>query len=47
MNSDLGRKAFEKASSGMMFIGTDGVVFEGDAYCGSPSIYPLRRSSWR
>jgi len=40
MNSELGQKAFEKASSGMMFIGTDGVVFEGEAYCSSPSIYP-------
>jgi predicted dehydrogenase len=40
MNSELGQKAFEKGTSGMMFIGTDGVVFEGDAYCGSPSIYP-------
>lgn len=34
---------FKKASSGMMFIGTDGVVFEGDAYCKSPVIYPLDR----
>lgn len=40
MTSELAKKAFEKASSGMMFIGTDGVVFEGEAYCGSPVIYP-------
>ncbi|MCE9520777.1 MAG: Gfo/Idh/MocA family oxidoreductase [Verrucomicrobia bacterium] len=40
MNSELGQKAFSKAGSGMMFIGTDGVVFEGEAYCSSPSIYP-------
>ncbi len=33
--------AFDKASSGMMFIGTEGVIFEGDAYCASPVIYPL------
>lgn len=39
MTSDLAKKAFEKASSGMMFIGTEGVVFEGDAYCNSPVIY--------
>jgi predicted dehydrogenase len=29
-----------KATSGMQFIGTDGIVFEGDAYCKSPRIYP-------
>ncbi len=40
MSSELGKKAFDKASSGMMFIGTTGVIFEGEAYCGSPSIYP-------
>jgi hypothetical protein len=40
MDSDLAKKAFEKASSGMMFIGTDGVIFEGEAYCASPVIYP-------
>ena len=27
----------------MMFIGTDGVVFEGDAYCASPAVYPLEK----
>lgn len=43
MNSELGRKAFEKATSGMLFIGTEGCVFEGEAYCGSPSIYPEAR----
>lgn len=35
--------AFNKASSGMMFVGTDGVVFEGEAYCNSPRIYPEER----
>ena len=34
---------FDKASSGMMFIGTDGVVFEGGPYCASPAIYPLEK----
>lgn len=34
-------ETYKKATSGMMFIGTGGVVFEGDAYCNSPSIYPL------
>jgi predicted dehydrogenase len=43
MSSETGKKAFDKASSGMMFIGTDGVVFEGEAYCFSPSIYPEAR----
>jgi predicted dehydrogenase len=34
------QEAFDKATSGMMFIGTDGVVFEGDAYCANAVIYP-------
>jgi hypothetical protein len=34
---------FDKAGSGMMFIGTDGVVFEPDAYCEHPVIYPEER----
>jgi predicted dehydrogenase len=37
------QETFDKATSGMMFIGTDGVVFEGDAYCASPVIYPLEK----
>ena len=40
MSSDLAKKAWDKASSGMAFIGTEGVVFEGEAYCASPVIYP-------
>lgn len=40
---DIPEDTFKKASSGMMFIGTDGVVFEGGAYCNSPIIYPLER----
>jgi predicted dehydrogenase len=43
MTSDLAKKAFEKASSGMMFIGTEGTVFEGEAYCSSPVIYNEER----
>jgi predicted dehydrogenase len=43
MSSDLAIKAFEKAQSGMCFIGTEGVIFEGEAYCASPSIYPEDR----
>jgi predicted dehydrogenase len=35
--------AFNRASSGMMFIGTEGVVFEGEAYCNRPVIYPDER----
>jgi hypothetical protein len=31
---------WDKASSGMMFIGTEGIVYEGDAYCKSPRIFP-------
>lgn len=38
-------EAFNKASSGMMFIGTEGVVFEGDAYCRNPKIYPEERAA--
>ena len=34
---------FDKATSGMMFIGTDGVVFEPDAYCQNPVILPEER----
>ncbi|HEY3901750.1 MAG TPA: Gfo/Idh/MocA family oxidoreductase [Chthoniobacter sp.] len=34
---------FNKAGSGMMFIGTDGVVFEPDAYCEHPVIFPEER----
>jgi predicted dehydrogenase len=41
--SDLSDEGWKKASSGMMFIGTDGVVFEGDAYCNSPAVYPLAK----
>jgi predicted dehydrogenase len=36
--------AFNRATSGMMFIGSDGVVFEGDAYCRAPQIYPTARA---
>ena len=35
--------AFNKAQSGMMFIGSDGVIFEGEAYCEKPVIYPDAR----
>lgn len=38
-------EAFNKASSGMMFIGTEGVVFEGDAYCRAPKIFPEARAA--
>jgi predicted dehydrogenase len=41
--SDLNEEGWKKASSGMMFIGSEGVVYEGDAYCKSPSVYPLAR----
>ena len=34
---------FNKATSGMMFIGTDGVVFEPDAYCEHPVIFSEER----
>lgn len=40
---DIPEDTFNKAQSGMMFIGTEGVIFEGDAYCKSPIIYPLDR----
>lgn len=43
MTSDLAKKAFDKASSGMMFIGTEATVFEGEAYCSSPVIYNEER----
>lgn len=31
---------FDKATSGMMFIGSDGVIADSEAYCGNPKIYP-------
>ena len=31
---------FNKATSGMMLIGTNGVVMDTEAYCGNPQIYP-------
>lgn len=40
---DIPEETFKKASSGMMFIGTDGVIFEGEAYCKSPVVYPLEK----
>ena len=40
MMADLSEEGWKKASSGMIFQGTDAVVYEGDAYCASPSIYP-------
>ena len=40
---ELSEEGWAKATSGMMFIGTDGVVYEGDAYCEHPSIYPLAK----
>ena len=43
MTSDLAVKAFEKASSGMMFIGSEATIFEGEAYCSSPVIYNEER----
>jgi predicted dehydrogenase len=30
---------WDKATSGMLFVGTDGMVFEGDAYCKSPRVF--------
>ena len=36
-------EAFKKASSGMMFIGTEGTIFEPEAYCSDPQIFPLER----
>lgn len=40
MMADLSEEGWKKASSGMIFQGTEAVVYEGDAYCASPSIYP-------
>jgi predicted dehydrogenase len=37
--------AFAKATSGMAFLGTEGVVFEADAYCANPVIFPDERFS--
>jgi len=40
MMSEMTEEGWKKATSGMIFQGTDAVVFEGDAYCASPAIYP-------
>lgn len=40
MMADLSEEGWKKATSGMIFQGADAVVYEGDAYCASPSIYP-------
>lgn len=40
MLAELSDEGWNKASSGMIFQGTDALVFEGDAYCASPSVYP-------
>jgi predicted dehydrogenase len=42
-DSRVPEAVFDKATSGMMFIGTDGVVFEPDAYCEHPVIFPEER----
>jgi len=36
-------EAFAKASSGMIFIGTEGTIFEPEAYCADPKIYSEER----
>lgn len=36
-------EAFNKASSGMMFIGTEATIFEPEAYCSDPKIYSEER----
>lgn len=43
MMADMNDEQWGRASSGMMFIGTEGVIFEGDAYCASPIVYPLAK----
>lgn len=40
MMDGLNEDGWKKATSGMIFHGTDAVVFEGDAYCERPWIYP-------
>ncbi len=39
----ISEDTWAKASSGMLFIGTEGIVFEGDAYCKSPRLYPTEK----
>lgn len=33
------KEIFDKTSSGMMFVGTEGVVFDATSYCNNPAIY--------
>jgi predicted dehydrogenase len=37
-------ETFNRATSGMMFIGSEGIVYEGDAYCRAPQIFPAERA---
>ncbi|MEI6232115.1 MAG: Gfo/Idh/MocA family oxidoreductase [Planctomycetota bacterium] len=39
-DSRIPEEIFNKASSGMMLIGTNGVIMDAEAYCGNPKIYP-------
>lgn len=41
--AEMSEQSWKKARSGMMFIGSDGVIFDGDAYCASPIVYPLAK----
>lgn len=34
---------FSESKTGMMLIGTDGLIFEGKGYCAEPVIYPAER----
>ncbi len=43
MMADMSDEQWDRASSGMLFIGTEGVIFEGDAYCASPIVYPTAK----
>ncbi|HLX62472.1 MAG TPA: Gfo/Idh/MocA family oxidoreductase [Planctomycetota bacterium] len=36
---------FNKATSGMIFIGTEGCIMDTEAYCGNPTIYPEERAA--
>ncbi|MDB6172253.1 MAG: oxidoreductase domain protein [Chthoniobacteraceae bacterium] len=39
----LPKAAFDKSTSGMMFIGSEGVLFDEESYCANPVIYPEER----
>lgn len=39
------KETFDKSTSGMIFIGSDGAIMDETAYCGSPKLFPKERAA--